>query len=117
MFHPQYNHQVAHILQANKVHLQHRMGNLLVELMQAQDPKVLRLVLHKVCQGQEDHQVVLPLLDLHQRLHRHLHLPPEEILLHHHLVRNKRVTIPNTAQDRLVLLVQVSSYLVLYSLI
>ena len=109
MFHPQYNHQVAHILQANKVHLQHRMGHLVLELMQAQDPKVLLLVLHKVCQGPEDRQVVLPLLDLHQHLHRHLHLPPEEIQLHHHLVRNKRVTIPNIAQDRLVLLVQVSS--------
>ena len=112
MFHPQYNHQVAHILQANKVHLQHRMGHLLLELMQAQDPKVLLLVLHKLCQGLEVHQAVLLLLDLHQRLHRHLHLPPEEILLHHHLVRNKRVTIPNIAQGRLVLLVQVSSYFI-----
>ena len=109
MFHPQYNHLVAHILQANKVRLQHRMGHLPLELMQAQDPKVLLLVLHKLCQGLEVHQAVLLLLDLHQRLHRQLHQPPEETLLHHHLVRNKRVTIPNIAQDRLVLLVQVSS--------
>ena len=117
MFHPQCSHQVAHILQANKVHHRHRMGHRVLELMLARDHKALPRVLHKVCLGQEDHQVVLRLLGRHQHLHLHLHLLPEVILLHHHLVHLKRVTIPNTAQDQLVLLVRVSSYLIHYQLI
>ena len=100
MYHHLYNHQVVPILQANKVHLLHRMDRLVLGLLPAQEHKGPILALHKVCQDPEDHQVGLLLQALPPRLQLQAHLLLVEILLRHHPVRNKKVTIPNTAQDQ-----------------
>ena len=100
MYHHQFNHQVVHIHPANKVLHLHRMDRLVLGLIPAQEHKGLILALHKVCQDPEDRQVGLLPQDLPPRLQLQAHLLLVEILLRHHPVRNKKVTIPNTAQDQ-----------------